>query len=368
MDFDEQLRDFPSTVHKVIYTAARGLAPLERSLAAVGGDMRASCEAYYAFLMMMFSDMYQHPEAYGMPVMELERHCGRRTVNGMKQLAPNKTQTILALTRNSVNGYVMLLHAMGRRGVLSGDKLTLTDSDLAAIDKLVNTSVRPIPVMERLAAMERVGLIMRDNVVTSVNHPAMFSAMCALAARAEKTSGFDFFAFRRADFRNLAGKFKPGYDDYFLPLYDDRRELAYELHRFAAERKLKPVVSTFWKVEYKYKGAQVMCIGSEGDHESLLDVRVVGTYGWDDPALINDRLAKETPEFQRYIMRHILRCTGCATTHLGGYVTVLGKRQRVCGGGMIGFRWMNPGADDLEAIKRMIELRCEILDVLPKRK
>jgi len=111
-----------------------------------------------------------------------------------------------------------------------------------------------------------------------------------------------------------------------------------------------------------------MCIGTSdtGDHESMLDVRIIGTYNWDDHTLINSRLERESPEFQKQALRHVWRCNACATTHLGMFVTVLGKRQRVCGGGQIGFRWYNPADDELEYIKKLIQLRIEIIDEIKK--
>lgn len=233
---------------------------------------------------------------------------------------------------------------------------------LAKYDKTLKGSVRNICVADMFKAMARMGITVRENEVTSKEYPAMFPAMCALSSLAKTSSGFDFFAFRTLDFRNLNGRHKPTYEDYFRPLTANQKKQAYELHDFAISQKVKPAVSTFWKVDYKYKGSQVMCIGSEWNlGELALDIRIMGTYHWDNPALINDRLAQESPDFQKNILRHILRCTACSTTHLGMFVTVLGKKQRVCGGGAIAFRWKNPGDEDMAVIKRVIELRCDII-------
>jgi hypothetical protein len=141
--------------------------------------------------------------------------------------------------------------------------------------------------------------------------------------------------------------------------------MAYALHRIALDNDCRPVISTFWKVDYKYKGTQVMCVDSL---EGNLDIRVTETYSWDDPALINDRLAKEPAEFQKYALCHVWRCVACATTHLGQFVTILGKRQRVCGGGVIGFHWRNPSGEDIRALDRFVRLRCEIIDEIKPAK
>ena len=71
--------------------------------------------------------------------------------------------------------------------------------------------------------MTRVGFVRNENEITSIHFPNMFPALCALAKQAKKWSGFDFFAFRNLDFRNLNGKYKPTYDDYFRPLISDQK-------------------------------------------------------------------------------------------------------------------------------------------------
>ncbi|MDR0324674.1 MAG: hypothetical protein LBI19_01090 [Oscillospiraceae bacterium] len=110
-----------------------------------------------------------------------------------------------------------------------------------------------------------------------------------------------------------------------------------------------------------------MCIQTEDDGEHMLDIRIVSAYNQDDPALINSRLEKEPPEFQKQALRHVWRCNACSTSHLGAFVTVLGKRQRVCGGGLIGFRWRDPDDEGLEMLKRLIAFRCEIIDEIQQK-
>lgn len=364
MNFNIDQDAFPSAVHSLIYFTARGIIPLEQSLADIAdSDMRVSCMAFHGFVMAMLADMYDNPVEYHLPVMLLEDFCEGRKINGLKQKYPSKAKNVIARTRNAVNNYIELLYKLGTYGETSGETLVFSSEALDKYDKTLKGSVRSICVADMFKAMARVGITVRENEVTSKEYPTMFPALCALSRLARTNSGFDFFAFRTLDFRNLNGRHKPAYKDYFRPLTEMQKKQAYALQDFAASRKMKPTISTFWKVDYKYKGSQVMCIGSEWNlGEMALDIRVMGTYHWDDPSLINDRLAQESPDFQKNILRHILRCTACSTTHLGMFVTVLGKKQRVCGGGAIAFRWKNPDDEDMAVIKRVIELRCGIID------
>ena len=360
MDFRKELVDFPSAVHRLIYFAARGLTPLEKSLADIRDpDMRASCAAHRGFLLDMLSDMYDNPGAYSLPVLELERFLDGRKLNGVKQKFPARTKAVLSRTRNAVHGYMVLLCVLGLSGTPRGDALLVPEETYPAIARRVNGPTSPISLEARLAALSRVGLERTDDGLRARTHPNLFPALCALAKKTDgKLSGFAFFAFCNAEFRTLGAKYRPAPEDYFEPLVRERRAAAVALDNFATNNGLYPVISTFWKADYKYKGVQVLCVNS---FEGELDIRVTETYNWDDPALINDRLEKEPHAFQRNALRHVWRCDACATTHLGRFVTILGKRQRVCGGGAIGFRWRNPAPEDIGAIERLIELRCEII-------
>lgn len=366
MDFNIEITDFPSVVHKNIYFGARGITPLEQSLTfTTDPDLRTSCIEFYHFLMDMLSDMYNNPERYYLPVRMLENYCNGQKVNGLKQKYPSKTKNILAQTGSVVHGYLVLLYSLVQFGELKNNILTVSNDNLSIIHKRVSSSLSPISLDQRLDALKNIGLSNNNGEFISLHYPNMFRAMNALAKKAEKLSGFDFFAFCNLEFRNLNSKYTPTYEDYFKPLYSSLRKHANTLHVYAVENRMIPSINTYWKVDYKYKGVKVMFLAS---HDCNLVVGIIGTYASDDPNLINDRLAKESPEFQTLALRNLWRCNACATTHLGSMITVLGKKQRVCYGGQIAFKWRNPSDSDLEHIKKLIQFRLEIIDELKKKK
>ncbi len=360
--FSQELTEFPSTVHRNIYSAARQLTPLNRSLGSMEeGELKDSCKAYHAFMLDMLSDMYENPEAYGLPVHMLEDFLGGRKLNGVKRKEPAKTEKIRSQTYNAVNGYQVLLCMLGRNGRLQGNRLEVSPDAMNNIEKRTSTSISPIPLAARLNALVRVGLKREGGSFVSDRYPNMFAGMCALANSCENMNSFGYFAFQNLEFRNIGSKYRPTYEDYINPFTAERRAIAGEIDDCARKRKAKPACNTFWKVDYKYKGGQAMCL--ENAHGDLI-IRVTGTYGWDDPKLINGRLEQESLEFQRYILRHLWGCTGCSTSHLGAFAWVLGHKRRVCMGGGIGFRWTNPGSEDVDAITRCLEIRCRIIDEL----
>lgn len=366
MDFRQDLTDFPSLTHKVIYAAARGMTPPEVSLAGCADtDMARACGQLYAFTRRMLASMYDEPEAYHLPAGDLERFLDGRRLNAVKQRFPSRTKRLLSHTRNAVHGYMLTLCLLGQAGDVAGDSLVVPEAAWKHIEKRVNAPSSPIALDTRLAALGRVGLTRRGNALSAPEYPLMPAALRAMAQTVDgKCSGFPYFNFCNAEFRQLAGRFKPAPEDYLRTLTPERRAIADAVCAAAEARGCKPTISTFWKIDYKYRGAQAVCVETtEGD----LTVRVTATYNWDDPALINARLAGESPALQREALRRVWRCDACSTNHLGRFVTVLGKRQRVCGGGLIGFRWRNPCAADIAVIERLIEMRRDIIDEIARR-
>ena len=96
MDFTREIADFPSAVHKNIYSTARGVTPPDKSITDISDSaLRSSCVQYHGFFMDMLSDMYDNADKYYLPVMELEAFCAGRKINGLKQKFPSKTKNIL---------------------------------------------------------------------------------------------------------------------------------------------------------------------------------------------------------------------------------------------------------------------------------
>ncbi len=370
MDFTKDIVDFPSEVHKVIYSGAREMTTPDRSLAGMtDAAMRASCEAYYAFLTALYSDMYEHPEAYHMPVRALETFLDGRKLNGVKQKYPSKTKALIALTRNCAERYLQTLCRMAYLGTLDGDRLTLASADLAAIDKAVNTSTSPVSLKQRLAAMARVGLLSEDAQAGArrfycEHHPNLFPAMIALAQRTKGTcSGMHFYLFTKAEFRNIPRAYKPTAEDYIAPLPGARRDVAAALHTLALSLGCRTDISTFLKINYKYKGAEVLLMDTK---DGVLNVRVTEVYAWDDRAFFMERLLAQPEALRRCADRHLWRCTACSTSHVGQKIEFLGRHNRVCGGGLLGFVWQNPGMDELDDIAFFIQTRRDMLDVMKR--
>lgn len=367
MNFEAELAVFPSEIHKNIYCYARQITPLENSLADIDdNEMKASCEDFHAFVMDMLSDMYDNPSEYSLPIGELESFLNGKKVNGMKRKYPSKTKKLISQMRNAVGQYMVLLSKLAYMGELCGDILIVPQEELEKLERTIVTTACPVSFEKRLAALSRLGFVRTEKGFASLKYPKMFSSMCALAQKAKGSmSGFAGYLFGKLDFRNLTKSYKPTHLDYFRPLTEKMQNIAFELHNIAKEYGCKDTINTFLKVEYKYKGVQVMTIDTD---DNRIILRVTEVYGWDDKELFNSRLAKEPIDLQKYAIRHLWRCTGCSTSHLGQFIEVAGHRARVCGGGQIGFLWYNPTVDDIDNIRFFIKTRCDIINEMKKKK
>ncbi len=370
MDFNIELTEFPSTLHSHIYSYGRGILPLSRTLDAVEDPaLRESCAALHGFVTDMLSDMYDHPEAYHLPVMLLEDFCGGKTLKEVKRQFPVEIKKVFSQISNAVVGYMGLLCAIGYNGKVEGDTIVLPEVFFKDTGKR-NAN--------RLEALNRVGF-MRGNTsennycFISEKHSTMFPALHALADKPDGCRRFDFHNFTALDFRNIENTYKPTYDDYFYPLSAKQRERAYELHNFALEHNMRPNTDSFWNVSYHYKSKLVMRIGTDYDFGRFSDVRVIGKDRADTHTVIDKHLEKESQDFKKQALQHMTGCDTCQTSHCsthssGNYITVLGKQHQMCGGNIIGYDWREPADTDMAMIKRLIEIRCEHIDEVKEAK
>lgn len=363
MNFNIELTEFPSEIHTAIYSKGRGIMPLSRTLNVVSDpDLKKSCVSFHGFVTDMLSDMYDHPEAYHLPVMKLEKFLDGRDINEVKHELPRKVKSIYAQVRHAAITYIALLSRIGSGGKIEDDAIVVSAEGLQYINKRVSSSTSPITLDKRLEGLSRVGFIMEalptsEYRFTSKNYPDMFLAMQSLP----------WDNFEMLDFRNINSKYKPTYDDFFYPLITEQRERTYELHNFAMERKMRTSTNANWGVIYHYKSKQVMIIGTGDDVKRFLSVNVVGKDKTETPMIIDTHLGKESLNFQKRALGHMSgcdanRCLMCSSYSSGYYVTVLGKRHQMCGENKISYDWYEPEEADMAMIKRLIEIRCEIID------
>jgi len=364
MDFNIELTEFPSAVHSVIYASGRGIMPLSRTLETVTDPaMRESCVALHGFVTDMLSDMYDNPEAYHLPVMKIEEFLGGKNIHEMKREFKVKIKKLDEQVRHVTYRYMDLLWRIGEEGKIENGSIVVSAERPQVIDKRVKM------LDKRLESLSRIGLIMEtlptgEYRFISKNYPGMFPALNAIPGD----------NFQSLDFRGIGSPYKPTHDDYFYALITRQRELAYELHEFAMKYKMRTSLNANKGVVYHYKSKHVMTIWTGCDFKRLdsncdrsLCVGVIGKDKTDALTVIDEYLGKETQDLREQALKRMSGCDAnqclmCSGYGTGWYETVMGKRHQMCGEGRIFFDWHKPEEADMAMIKRLIEIRCEIID------
>jgi hypothetical protein len=352
------------------------MTPLETSLGGssatvVGPVLADGCREMHAFFSSMFDRMYEQPELFGLPVYELERFTGGKKINALKQKYPKEADLIKSKTINSVTVYPYFLLRLFRSGEIkdgiyrigrSEYDMLLSDFDRKRSSKKTETRLNFIAYDIRLSAFLALGLKIEETengATVSYRHPNMLPAIRAMVLASQTVKTFGEESFRYCEFRILFGKFKPTYSDVVAPLDDAHRLLCDLAHTYLLSIKATPSSTTFWKVNYKYKGSQLAQISTEG---SEMRLTITGTYHWDSPALINDRLAKMDDTTQKFALQNLKYCIACSASHgLGAFFTILGQRKRLCSGIHFLIRHRCT-AEDIPQIKKLLMIRIGIID------
>jgi hypothetical protein len=265
---------------------------------------------------------------------------------------------------------------MGEAGKLNGDNLILSRDDYLSIrnrfdqDLSLKKSIdlyKLIPYQVRLNGLQKHGLLIVEDeeiTISSKVYPKMFPAMKALAESAKEVKTFGEQNFFTCEFRQIFKRYTPKYEDVIQTLNEPQKVLCDAVHAYLLSIGARPSCTTYWKVNYKYRGDQITQISTEG---TTLRIMINGLYWWDgDVNILNQRLIIKGSDFQKYALRNLNYCTGCSTSHEGGgFVRVLGRKVRLCGS--IGFRITNPDIGQYDYMKDMIRIRVEIINELNKK-
>lgn len=375
MNFSKSNTDFPTIAHRSIYLMAIRQTPLDISLANASAtdELLKSCRQYHAFVMNMLSDMYNDPLAFGIKAGEYDEFLSGKKENAMKQKLPAKTKAIRSETGNAVPSYFRLLNRFAQFGEVAADGFAITEADYAAIRKNYDYSFakkpegieKLIPYKVRLDAFAKSGLMVEELAdgsakLTNGVYPEMFLAFSKLAKSGRNEKPFGEHNFMFTDFRQIWDRFIPGYEDVTRVLPDTQKEVLDKVCELARSLKLRESCTTYWKVNYHYKGKHVMCIDTETDWMgeryprcNNTRIRVNGAH----TKSYTDNIAEKGEEFVKYFMQHLNYCTACSTSHSGWQREMFGRTVRLCSEPH--FRITNPGMEDLEYIEEFIKLRIE---------
>ena len=391
MEFDRNIREFPTMVHRDIYMTALRLTPPEVSLAEIEKTDPALAESgreFYAFMVELLADMYNDPCLYGMKTGAYEQFVNGARYNTVKRKQPVEARVFYDQSSAELSSYLELLKSVASLCRIETGNCALSAEDFAYIKSYAylpdRKRERAVPIDTVIDMFARIGLEFHRNAdgsvtMTNGRYPHMFSAMSALAKAVDESvkkpassSLKYFFTYNwlYLEFRQIIQNYKPVYEDYVRFLPDDGRAVMAALHDMAKEYKMRETYIRPFGIEYHYKGKRVVTIWV---HDAWIEPHraqkhwirnlTVRIWGSARPEY-QQNVEKCGEDFVKYFRRHLNYCGCCNPDHVAGSSgirQVLSKNVRICSdpGGIV----KNPATEDLPYIRKYIDLRIDEISV-----
>ena len=391
IQFDKNVTEFPTMLHRDIYMKALRLVPPEISLAEIAKEapeMAESGREFYHFMLELYGDMFCNPEIYGMSPGAYEDMAQYRKWSYMRLRVKN-VGDYFDLSETQIASYVRFIHEMALFCHMSEGCFYLTydafekAKDLKRVT-LVYKQKLLLPIQMVMKNLERVGLKLQDDgekiQVICKKFPNMFLAASALRKTVEDTiknpvsKKLKYYFGEYMDtleFRLLNGPYYPDFEDHIRHLSDENREPVMALDALAKEYKLRPnYKASQYGFEYMYKGKYVMTVWTLGFYHEptrqhntwrrYVRCRVAGTV---NPSYL-EQVEIEGDDFKRYFMRHLNRCNGCTPAHLNSQNAIkkiFGRSVRFCSAD-IATEIAGLNISDLPYIRKFIEMRIKEIE------
>jgi hypothetical protein len=165
--------------------------------------------------------------------------------------------------------------------------------------------------------------------------------------------------------QNIENDSKPPHENYIDRYNAAQRTVAYEIHNYAAERKVRITFNKNKGMIYHHKSKMLLKFGRTRGFEVSVTVKDKSN----PYTVVEEKLTKESKEIQQQSLPYMHGCAtcrnskgdGCSSESSGKFIDVLGNRHEMCNTEIIAFNWHEPTLDDLPLIKRLIDIRCEII-------
>lgn len=362
MDLFIDQNEFPSITHHSIWHAAMSMATLYEVIPSnmsieEAAAFRLGEESLYRFMRDMFVDMYDHPEAYDIPVGAYDLYMDGRDRRSLGHKNDPKESRLRNQFQQAIQFYQKLLFEMGIHGKVYDDSLSIEPT---IMDEMINKHnlrlIRGTQSM-RLSALERLGMKIQrsDNAIVFKNtrYPEMFTALITLARAGRGVLALTNVL--RCDFRGLIKGFKPGLEDVVANLPGQLRDniLMMDLYiqELGAKISIHPLKNTTlyspWKVIYTREGKSIY-----GFHAEPNRLEVYAYFNKpDNISRVGYQLKEEADPLYAWFNDHIpmreCRCPNNRKVDIGG------EEKRICGL-MNRLEVINPDGEALDRLKRVI--------------
>lgn len=365
MIFDKNQKEFPSSTHKSIWHAAVFMAPYYKVVPTEltgkeADDLREGGKSLYSFMTDLYSEMYENPEKFYIPVEEYDNFMKGRSRNDLIDKEKQKEGRLRNKFQQSIQFYQKLLFEIGARGNQEAGSydICIDESIMSDIIKVHKLSQIRGEQEKRLNALSDMGMqVSRSEfklTFSNSKYPKMFTALSALCKAGNKS--FAVTNFLRCDLRGLIKSHKPGFQDSISILPDDFMKAAAEMYEFMRGLKcwifVEPLKNTTlhseWKVSFKFNGQLIYSFHS--------DAGTLKTFAYfnrhDNVSRMGYVLKEESePLYKWFCDRVPVTACSCPNNKL---VDIGGCKKRICGL-MNRIDVINPDKSSLENLKRTIE-------------
>jgi len=364
--FDINQKEFPSITHESIWHAAIFISPFREVIPThVTGkkrdNLREGEKSLYQFITDLYSDMYENPEAYYLPVGEYDSFMENRDRKNLSDKDKLKESLLRNKFQRAIQFYQKLLFEIGSKGEPNGGSDSLIMDKAVLSDIIIKHNFRILrgEQEKRAEALSNVGMKIDQSqskmTVSNNKYPKMLVGLSALCKA--NTGKFALTNFLRCDFRGLVDSFEPGFDDAISILTDGFRKMAIEMDDFMrsvnCSISIQPLKNTTlfsqWKVGYSLKGKSIYSFHS--DIDSLETFACFNHY--QNVSRMGYLLKEESDLLYNWFDAKIpTRLCSCRYNRL---VDIGGRKRRICGL-MNKMDVINPDVHDLQNLKQIIEI------------
>jgi hypothetical protein len=364
--FDLNQKKFPSTTHKSIWHAAVFMAPFcEVIPTQVTGrkadELHEGEKNLYQFMTDLYSDMYDNPEAYHLPVGEYDIFMNGRNRESLTGKDKLKESLLRNKFQRAIQFYQKLLFEIGSTAEPEGGSHNLVMDKSVLSEMIIKHNVRILRGEQerRAEALSNLGLQIAQSeskmTISNKEYPKMLAALSVLC-KAE-TKKFVLTNFLRCDFRGLTESFKPSFEDAVSILPDNFKRMAMEMDDFMRRVRcgmsVQPLKNTTllsqWKLGYSLQGKTVYSFHSDTDSLEAFACfnhhRNISRMGY----LLKEESDLLYTWFYDKIPTRLCSCRYNRVADIGG------RKKRICGL-MNKMDVINPDGHDLQNLKRIIEI------------
>lgn len=366
MTFDINQNTFPSTTHKSIWHTAVYMAPFnevipanlpaEQSLDLIEGE-----KSFYQFILDLYSDMYNNPEAYYIPILEYDSFMNSKVGKDFTDKDKKQESKLRNKFQKAIQFYQKLLFEIGSKAQpeLGSYNLLIDKSILYDALSKHNLNIVLKDSEKRISALSNLGMVIDISgnkiTISNIRYTKMLIALSALCKADNKK--YLLTNFLRCDFRGLNNSYKPEFNDIISILPNKFKKTVLDMNdymqaikcTYSAEPLKNTTLQSDFKLLYKLNGKLIYSFNADTD-----SLKTFAYFNHHDNISRMGYLLKDESEslFAWFYDRIPTSICSCKNNKL---VDIGGRTKRICGL-MNRIDVTNPSDENMKNLKNVLQL------------